>query len=86
MSATTNSRCPECGYTHRTTADRLACDARHGRIRWPRGEIVNPYVICALCGCGAEFDLMLEHMSQVESHREVTTGCLIRSVVDAPGL
>lgn len=83
--ATVFSHCPQCGFTHRTTADRLACDARHGK-RWPNVGIRNPVVICALCGCSGELDLILDHMQYVESHRDVTTGCLIRYVEDAPAL
>lgn len=80
--ATVFSKCPQCGFIHETTADRLACDARHGR-RWPNAEVANPYVLCALCGAGGELDLILDHFQSVESHREVTSGRLIRMVEDS---
>lgn len=80
--------CPRCGYEHPFLADRLACHARHGR-RFPVEiglEVRNPYVICALCGAGGELDLILDHMQTVESHREVSSGRLIRTISDTEGL
>lgn len=79
--ATVFSKCPQCGFVHETTADRLACDARHGK-RWPNIEVRNPVVICALCGCSGELDLILDHMQSVESKRNVSTGVLIRAISD----
>ena len=84
--ATVFDECPQCGLTHRTTADRLACDARHGRRRPDFAGVYNPVVMCALCGATGDLDIVLDHMQYVESHREVSTGCLIRFVADAPGL
>jgi|GraSoiStandDraft_24_1057298.scaffolds.fasta_scaffold839533_2 hypothetical protein len=81
MTATVFSTCPRCGFVHETAADRLACDARHGR-RWPMDGIANPYVVCALCGTSGELDLILDHMQMVESRRQVTSGRLIRTVMD----
>lgn len=83
--ATILSHCPQCGFIHDTVADRLACDARNGK-RWPTIEVRNPVVMCNLCGCTGELDLILDHFQYVESRRDVHTGRLIRSVVDAGAL
>lgn len=83
--ATLFSQCPQCGYVHATTADRLACDARHGR-RWPNYEIRDPEVICALCGIGDRLSFILDHMQFTESHRDVRTGVLIRAIEDTPDI
>ena len=86
--ATVDRDCPLCGFIHPTNADRLACDARHGGTKWAIAarEVREVFVYCTLCGCADAFDLILEHMRLVESRRDVMTGCLIRSVEDAPDI
>lgn len=80
------SLCSECGYEHRTGADREACAAIHGRVRAvPEGSGIahlHEYEAkCMLCGASAAFEDLLAHFYQHHGNQWTGTGDLVRFVL-----
>lgn len=78
------SACSDCGYDHRTAADRIACAAIQGRIRGFPELPGDEQWACTLCGYCTTFDALVDHFYRGHSGELTTTGHLVRAVLTYP--
>lgn len=77
------SRCVSCGHHHSTAADRVGCEALHGRMRGYPDDVRDPLAMCALCGHVEAFSSVLEHLRHHHSPSEAAD-VLIRPIRNHP--